>query len=182
MNRISTSLTCLIALSLLWNLVAAEPASKLPDASSAGPASFQIRNKKFGDLLRPENANNATGTPIVLYPAQPWKCMTWKLHPAGESGYQLQNHFTSKTFAADAKAEQSAAVTQVPFAKQQAERPVWHFTKLSDGTYEISDAKTGKALTAVKAANGLKIVVQAWRESPEQKWELIPIDPSQLTM
>lgn len=63
MNRISTSLVGLIALNLLWNVAAAEPAVKLPEADSVGPASFQIRNKKFGDLLRCENANNANGTP-----------------------------------------------------------------------------------------------------------------------
>jgi len=34
----------------------------------------------------------------VLYPAEPWKCMTWKLRPAGESVFHVQNHFTSKTF------------------------------------------------------------------------------------
>src|SRR5438067_288718 len=34
--------------------------------------SYQIRNVKYADLLRPEDANNANGTRIVLYPAQPW--------------------------------------------------------------------------------------------------------------
>src|SRR5262249_22627047 len=89
----------LIGLVVLPVLAAEVPA----ESGSAGPTagkSYQIRNKQFGDLLRPEDANSADGTPIVLYPAQAWKCMTWKLSAAGESQFCLQNRFTSKTFAA----------------------------------------------------------------------------------
>ena len=151
----------------------------------AKPGSFQIRNQKYGDLLRPEEANSADGTRIVLYPAQTWKCLTWRFHAKGESLFQLQNHFTSKTFAAGAGADKaSAAVTQVPFSKKPEERPTWQFTKLADGSYKITDAKSGKALTAVKGetGSGVRIVVQAWEESAAQKWELTEIDPKQLTM
>lgn len=42
-----------------------------PGAGKAALAgSFQIRNQKYGNLLRPEEANSADGTRIVLYPAQ----------------------------------------------------------------------------------------------------------------
>jgi hypothetical protein len=156
------------------------------DASSAKipvAGSYQIRNKQFGDLLRPENANGAVGTRIVLYPAQPWKCMTWKVQPAGESGFQLQNYFTSKTFAAEASTEQpEQRVTQVAFAKPPGTNPMWQIMEVSKGIYEILEAKTGKALTAVKVDGGVRIVVCAWQDKEEQKWELVPIDPSQLTM
>jgi hypothetical protein len=71
----------------------------------------------------------------------------------------------------------------VPFAKEAGERPTWRFTKLSDGLYEITDAKTGKALTAAAGENGgVRIVVADWQEKPEQKWELIKTDPAKLTM
>ncbi len=44
------------------------------------PEYAQIRSRRFKDLLlRPVNASNKTGAPIVLYPAQSWKCMTWKI-------------------------------------------------------------------------------------------------------
>jgi hypothetical protein len=154
-----------------------------PAASPSAPASFQVRNKKFGQLLRPEDANSANGTRLVLYPAQPWKCMTWKFHPAGESAFQLQNHFTSKTFAGEISAEKPLqAVTQVPFAKENDKRPVWQFTKLPDGTYKIADAKSGKVLTAAEDESGLRIVLDRWHDTEDQKWELLPIDPKQLTM
>ena len=171
----------IIALGATAGDVATQPVAGKP----ADSASFQVRNQKFGNLLRPEEANGADGTRIVLYPGQPWKCMTWKFHTNGESRYQLQNHFTSKTFAAEPGADTGqAAVTQVPFSKKPDERPTWQFTKLNDGTYKITDAKSGKALTAVKeeAGSTVRIVVRAWQEEAAQKWELIEIDPKQLTM
>jgi len=150
--------------------------------TNATPKSYQIRNVKFGDLLRPRDANSANGTPLVLYPAQPWKCMTWKLLPAGDSVFQLRNHFTSKTFAAGATNQVPSPVVQVPFAKDAAARPVWQFVKLADGTCEIVDVKSGHALTAVKSDDAPKIVLEPWSNQPEQKWELIEIDPASLTM
>jgi hypothetical protein len=174
-------LVAVIAFGILGTTFGAD--SSAPPGNGSSPASYQVRNKKFGQLLRPEDANNANGTRIVLYPAQPWKCMTWKFHPAGESTFQLQNHFTSKTFAAETSGEKPLqAVTQVPFAKESDKRPVWQFTKLADGTYKIADAKSGKVLSAAKAESGVRIVLDTWHEADEQKWELLPIDPKQLTM
>jgi hypothetical protein len=157
--------------------------SAASDAQPLEDGTYHIRNLKFKDLLRPENANGANGTRIVLYSAQPWKCMTWRLRPAGASGFSLQNLFTSKTFAADAKKDQpQAAVTQIPLEVGTA--PVWQFTRLEAGSYKISDAKSGKALTAVKAENDgePRIVTESWRNEAEQKWELQKVDPKQLTM
>jgi hypothetical protein len=152
------------------------------DTKPSAGASFQLRNKKYGQLLRPEEARSANGTRLVLYPAQPWKCMTWKFRSAGESAFQLQNHFTSKTFAAEPKTERAVqAVTQVPLGDQGG--PSWQFTKLPDGTYRIADAKSGLVLTVAKDENGAaRIVVKVWRDDDDQRWELISIDPKQLTM
>lgn len=168
------------------DVVAADSVISQSQTTKPSPVkSYQIRNKKYGELLRPQEANSADGTPIVLYPAQPWKCMTWTLNPVGESRFQLQNQFTSKTFAAGPASDQTqAAVAQVPLGRKPEERPTWQVTKLSDGMYKITDPKTGKALTAVKEANrsGVKIVVQVGNEGEDQKWELIEIDPKTLTM
>lgn len=179
---------------VMWALVAwigapqvfaAEPQAHAKKAESITPQSFQIRNQKHGQLLRPEDANSADGTRIVLYPAQAWKCLTWRFHPAGESVFCLQNHFTSKTFAAEATTtREPQPIRQVPFAKAASERPKWQFTKLSDGTYKITEPKSGKALTARKGSTDatVSIVIDSWRDTDEQKWELIPTDPKDLTM
>ena len=151
-------------------------------AASPSPKSYQIRNVKSGNLLRPEDANSANGTRLVLYPAQPWKCMTWKLFPAGDGVFQVKNHFTAKTFAASSTNELASPVTQVPFAKDAAARPAWRFVKLGDGSYEIVETKSGHALTAVTADGSEKIVTAVWSDQPEQKWELIETDPARLTM
>jgi hypothetical protein len=140
--------------------------------------SYQIRNCKFGELLRPENANNANGTHIVLYPAQPWKCMTWKLLPAGDSAFQLQNHFTHKTFESGTNGTQSVVV-QIPFAREASKRPSWKLEKLPNGFYRIVDVASGQSLSA----SSKDVVVLAPKdETQEQQWELIEIDPAKLTM
>jgi len=185
MTRLKLFCMCLAGSIIALGAMAGESASQPEAGNRAKPGSFQVRNQKYGNLLRPEEANSADGTRMVLYPAQPWKCMTWKLHASGESRFQLQNHFTSKTFAAEAGADNAPApVTQVPFSKKPEERPTWQFTKLTDGSYKITDAKSGKALTAVKEETGssVRIVVQAWQQSDAQKWKLIEIDPKRLTM
>ncbi|MCX6903304.1 MAG: RICIN domain-containing protein [Verrucomicrobia bacterium] len=136
-------------------------------------------------MLRPKDANGATGTPIVLYSAQPWKCMSWRLQPAGDAAFALKNLFTSKTFAAGSETGAAQpAVTQVPLAKAEGESPAWQFTKLDDGSYKITDSKSGKALTAAKAAGEYeaKVVVAPWQNLDEQKWRLEKMDPKQLTM
>jgi len=165
------------------SIMAAESETSAVPAKAAASESFQIRNKKFGDLLRPEDANNANGTRIVLYPAQSWKCLTWKLHLAGDSVFQVQNHFTSKTFEPSAKADGAQPpVLQVPFSKEAKERPSWRFTKLPDGLYQIIEVKSGKVLTAVPDGGGARVVVAPLGQGDDQKWELIKTDPSKLTM
>jgi hypothetical protein len=183
MKRIINLMAMLGVLTSTLGMVAAESESSLVPAKGAAPESFQIRNKKFGDLLRPEDANSANGTRIVLYPAQLWKCLTWKLHPAGDSVFQAQNHFTSKTFEPSAKADGAQPpVLQVPFSKEAKERPLWRFAKLPDGLYHIIEVKSGKALTAVRDGSGARVVVAPLDKGDEQKWELIETDPSKLTM
>jgi hypothetical protein len=140
--------------------------------------SYQIRNRKFDELLRPRDANNADGTRIVLYPAQPWKCMTWKLLPAGDSVFQLQNHFTHKTFEAK-KNEADTLLVQVPFDRDSSRRPAWKFQKLPDGFYRIIEVASGNCLTA----SSKEVVTLASPEQKrEQEWELIETDPDKLTM
>jgi hypothetical protein len=175
----------LLACSLLAGAsvsMAAEPAPGTT-AKPATPESFQIRNQKFGDLLRPEDANSADGTRIVLYPAQAWKCMTWKLLPAGESAFALQNHFTSKTIAPAPAGGEPTAVIQVPLGKSADQRPTWQLKKLSDDLYQITETKSGKALTAVAAdGGGVRVVLAPAGPGDEQKWRLIKTDPAKLTM
>ncbi len=178
MTRLKPFSGVLFLLAFLYPAFAAE---KPGNSESITPGSYQIRNQKYGDLLRPEDANSADGTRIVLYPGQPWKCMTWKFNSGAASTFHLQNHFTSKTFAAAGSEKAEQPVVQVPLSKGAGERPTWKFSKLDDA-YKITDAKSGKALTARKNGDTVVIFVAPWEDKPEQKWEVLKIDPKQLTM
>jgi len=154
-------------------------------ADSLKPVTYQIRNVKYLDLLRPREANSADGTPIVLYPAQPWKCMTWRLQPTGESTFQLKNLFTSKTFTAQGETNAAGrSVAQVPLPKDAGASCSWQFVKLADGHYKIAEPISGRVLTAVKnlGASEASIVVAPWQDRSEQKWVLEEIAPKDLTM
>src|SRR4051794_38095650 len=104
---------CGLAMVVLMALAGAGPAT--------GPAlvgqSHQIASAADeGVLLRPRDASNKEGTPIVIYPRENWRCMTWKFEPAG-SDVRLVNYFTHKTFYPD---QDGAAVTQHAPAKEDS--------------------------------------------------------------
>ena len=158
--------------------------AQVPEATT-----YQIRNVKYDELLRPKDANSAEGTTIVLYPAQPWKCMTWRLKPETNSTttFWVKNLFTSKTFHADSGSTPNATqqrVTEVQFPKDGSQTPGWQFVRLDDGNYKIIDAKSGNAVTAVKddGADEAHIVTAPWENQDSQKWHLEKIDPKDLTM
>jgi len=109
--------------------------------------------------------------------------MTWKLRPAGDSVFHVQNHFTSKTFIVNKSHGDETNVIQTSFAREATERPIWRFTKLADGSYQISDAKSGAALTAIGGeGQPIRVVVAPWQDQDAQKWELEKTDPAKLTM
>ena len=162
------------------SVITAAAQSDLPKSE---PKSYQIHNKKFGDLLRPRDASKRDGAHIVLYPEQPWKCLTWKLTPSGTAGYTLENHFTSKTLApGEEELAGGKAVVQVPFVGDDAQRPLWQFKQLPDGLYQIVDARSGQALTAVSAEGGdVRVIIAPWKDRDEQKWNIVNA-PDNLTM
>jgi hypothetical protein len=107
--------------------------------------------------------------------------MTWKLKPAGDSVYQVKNHFTSKTFVVKADAT-GKNVLETALAREVSLQPTWRLTRLTDGVYEISDPKSGDALTAIDIGGSVRVSVSTWQEKPKQKWHLERIDPATLTM
>lgn len=175
LNRFSL-IACLSLLAVF-----AVNAADQTNAPAALTGSFQIRNQKFGDLLRPKDASGAEGARIVLYPAEPWKCMTWRVKPVSNSVCQVQNHFTSKTFTVKSGSE-GKDVTQTAWAREADQRPQWSFTLLPDGSYKICDTKTDEALTAKESGGSVGIVLAPWKDQAEQKWKLEAIDPAKLTM
>jgi len=184
----------IIACGLFLLTLASVRAADVVSSQAPEAATYQIRNVQFGDLLRPKDANNAEGTPIVLYPAQPWKCMTWQLKAREASTaansnsptvFRIKNLFTAKTFCADVNADTTQhRVTQIRFPKNNDDTvPGWRFIGLGDGNYEIVDDKSGNAVTAMKDGGyEIHIVTAPWENQNSQKWRLEKIDPKDLTM
>ena len=146
--------------------LAAVPASK--PAALAGE-SHQIASVSRDDLLRPRDASSADGTPIVVYPRQDWRCMTWKFEPAGEDAVRLINYFTHKTFSAEGR-DDAAKVTQHAPTKEATDAQRWRFVPAGDGVYRIEQISGGKVLTVT--ADG-DVVIDQWKQADSQKWKLL---------
>jgi hypothetical protein len=167
---------CLLALQLATGKQSA-PA----DASHVQPqGSHGLRNQQFGLFLRPRDASNKDGEPIVLYPQQPWKCMAWRFEGAA-GGTRLVNFFTGKSF----EVEQSAgtkALVQMPSSPERRQSESFHFVLLEGGFYMI-ESEAGGVLTAIDSdgRGDIRVVVTPWKSSPSQRWQLVDI-PDHFTM
>ena len=161
----------------LLALLAATRAAPAADQlrTAAANTSFQLRNRKFGDLLRPRNASNREGAPIVLYPGQPWKRMIWRFTTAGDGAFRLQDHFTSKSLAAVASAaDKPVPVQQTRCAADAHDAPAWKFGRLADGAYPIGQSDSDLVWTATQSQDEeTRVVLAPWRDADEQKWELL---------
>jgi hypothetical protein len=144
------------------------------DTSHAQPAgSHGLRNEQYGLFLRPRDASNKTGEPIVLYPYQPWKCMAWRFE-VSQDGVRLVNYFTSKSFELDASSG-SKALVQQPASPDQRQNESLHFVALGDDLYEIEVQGNAGVLTAVDSDGhgDIRVVVSPWKQMPSQKWHLV---------
>lgn len=160
----------LLALPLLLALAAAAPTSQPAPVANE---SRQIESFDGQGLLRVRDASSRDGTPMVLYPHEAWKCMTWKFEPvaaADKDTFRLVNHFTRKTCYPTDKAD-GTPVTQHPLAKPAADVEQWRFTKLDDGTYRIDHVASGKSLTLT---DDHAMVIRPWTAAATQKWKLLP--------
>ena len=99
--------------------------------------------------------------------------------PTDDAEFTVQNHFTDRTFSLSSS-DKGNAVIQVALPKDAAKAVKWHFVKLEDGGYRITDPKSGNVLTAVKndGDDEIRIVLRPWKEDDEQIWELQQIDPA----
>ena len=173
LSVVFASVVCLIlGVTLAATVVSAEPKTDVIQVAKV-EGSYQLQNVQFGNLLRPRGASNKDGTPIVLYPHQDWKCLTWQFEPAEEGGYRLLNHFTHKTFIPDT----STDTLQVPLVQSPPEKkpsPVesWRLVRLEDDTFKIMHIPTGKMMMAID--NGRRVVLADDDNTDSQKWKLLP--------
>ncbi|WP_263384029.1 RICIN domain-containing protein [Granulicella arctica] len=143
--------------------------------------SHGLRNQQYGLFLRPREASNKDGEPIVLYPYQTWKCMAWHFEPTPE-GTRLVNYFTAKSFEIQPAAP-TRPLVQMPSTPTNQQAESLHFIALPDGLYEIEAPDKSGVLTAIDADGhgDLRVVIAPWKQTPAQKWQLVDI-PDHFTM
>jgi hypothetical protein len=144
-------------------------------ATPTAGESFQIESAAHpGQLLRVEDAKSADGTPMVLYPKQAWRCMTWELQADGD-GVRLKNHFTKKTLGPTTAPSGSAnaPVVQRPLAKSPVRTEAWQFVPIDGkpGLFRIVHTETGLALEADDEGN---VVAKKPSDAANQQWRLLP--------
>ena len=176
------ALILVIAAQLLTgNLFAANPALT-DNASRPQPqGSHGLRNEQYGLFLRPRDASNKTGEPIVLYPYQPWKCMAWHFDNSRE-GVRLVNFFTSKSFEVDTSSNARPLLQQASSADHRVSETL-HFIPLDGDLYEIEAPGGAGVLTAVDSDGhgDLRVVVSPWKQLRSQQWRLVDL-PDHFTM
>jgi hypothetical protein len=176
-----------IAAQLLANTMFAETSSPAQPSSAANTShpqpqgSHGLRNEQYGLFLRPRDASNKTGEPIVLYPYQPWRCMAWHFD-SSQDGVRLVNYFTSKSFEVDTSSN-AKPLLQQPSSSEHRIGETLHFVLLAGGLYEIEAAGGAGVLTAVDSGGhgDLRVIVSPWKKMPSQMWRLVDI-PDHFTM
>lgn len=140
---------------------------------------FAIKNMETGLLLRVKDANNADATPLVAYPAQNWKCMTWDFQQVEGETYRLRNLFTNKTFQpVGNERKEGAALEQRPLTAGNAVQE-WEFIPVSKDVYRIKLKNTELYVTP-SGRNGevnMPIVLSAKKEGALQNWTIYLQDP-----
>ena len=167
-NRFDSYCNGVALIALAATALAAAPATK--PVSLAGQSHQFESLTRAGMLLRPRDASSAEGVPIVLYPQQDWKCMTWKLEPIGDGDeVRLVNYFTHKTFYPDPAAD-DAPVTQHAAAKVAATAERWKLVPTDGGAFRLDHVTTGKTLTVTPDG---ALVVSPWTGGSTQQWKLL---------
>jgi hypothetical protein len=156
--------------------------SFLPSAGSTGTPSVPpptgshgLRNHKYQLFLRPRDASNRDGTPIVLYPQQPWKCMAWKFEEQ-QDGTRLVNYFTGKSFEV-LQAADGHPLVQQPATSERVKEQSWKFVAVGANLYKIETADGKGVLTAMKSSetDDIRVVAQPWQGLESQEWELVAL-------
>jgi hypothetical protein len=139
-----------------------------------------VRNEQFGLFLRPRDASDRDGEPIVLYTQQPWKCMAWRFDDV-DGSTRLVNFFTHKSFAVQQSSPDKALV-QITLSSDHRQSEAFNFVALAGGSYEIA-SDSGEALTAVDVNQhgDIRVVVSPWKNLASQRWQLVNI-PDHFTM
>jgi hypothetical protein len=132
---------------------------------------YAIKNMQTGMLLRIKDANSKTGTPIVAYYPENWKCMTWDFKKTAANTYQLRNLFSNKTLQPTALAGANVPFDEQPLVPGEAKQQ-YEFIPVKKDTYLIKLKGTDLYITPAdpKGEVNSAIVLAAKKGTPDQQW------------
>lgn len=137
---------------------------------------YAIKNVQSGLLLRVKDANGKDGTPIVLYDAQNWKCMTWDFKKIDGNTYQLQNLFTNKTMQAMGT-DTGAGFNEQPLEPQKASQ-LYDFEPVGKDTYLIKLKGTERYLTGTGSDINTLVKLAPKTGDKSQQWTIYQQSPT----
>ncbi len=132
---------------------------------------YAIKNVQTGMLLRIKDANSKTGTPIVAYYPENWKCMTWDFKKTDVNTYQLRNLFSSKTLQPAAVASANVAFDEQPLVPGDAKQQ-YEFIPVKKDIYLIKLKGTDLYITSAdpKGEVNSAIILAAKKGTADQQW------------
>jgi hypothetical protein len=132
---------------------------------------YAIKNVQTGMLLRIKDANSKTGTPIVAYYPENWKCMTWDFKKTDANTYQLRNLFSNKTLQPVTLAAADVAFHEQPLIPGD-EKQQYEFIAVKKDTYLIKVKGADLYITPAdpKGEVNSAIILAAKKGTPDQQW------------
>lgn len=132
---------------------------------------YAIKNVQTGMLLRIKDANSKTGTPIVAYYPENWKCMTWDFKKTDVNTYQLRNLFSSKTLQPTAVASANVPFDEQPLVPGDAKQQ-YEFILIKKDTYLIKLKGTDLYITLAnpKGEVNSAIILATKKGTTDQQW------------
>lgn len=139
---------------------------------------YAIKNVQTGMLLRIKDANSKSGTPIVLYEPQNWKCMTWDFKQVNGNTYQLQNLFSGKTMQA-LGTDAGALFNEQPL-EQLKDSQMYGFEPAGKNTYLIKLKGTDQYITPPGENSEINsaVVLAPKRGGKSQQWAIYQQSPT----
>lgn len=141
---------------------------------------YAIKNVETGMLLRVKDASNKNGTPLVAYPPQNWKCMTWNFISVEGNTYQLKNLFTGKTFQPKAGGDTTAAALEEQVLSTASSNQQFDFEPAGKNIYWIKLKGTELYLTSgdKKGTVNLPVILSRKSGNKEQEWTIYAQAPT----
>lgn len=140
---------------------------------------YAIKNVEIGMLLRIKDASNKNGTPLVAYPPQNWKCMTWNFISVEGNTYQLKNLFTGKRFQSKAGDTTETALEEQALSLESANQQ-FDFEPAGKNIYWIKLKGTALYLTSGDKKGTINLpVILSWKSgNKEQQWTIYKQAPT----